>query len=322
MKVVVTHALPTDVAARVEPLGNVVAWGESGAMPRRELMAAMRGADGLLCTLVDTVDGELLDVAPNLRVVSTFSVGLDHIDLAACADRDVLVGHTPDVLTETTADTAFALLLAASRRLREGIDHVRAGLWQEWDPDLLLGQDVHSTRLGVIGMGRIGSAIARRGVAFGMSIGYWSRHDKPEAENSMGAQRLSLDELLTTSDHVVASCALTPETHHIIDQRALALMKPTATLVNIGRGGLVNTDALVDALRSGSIFAAGLDVTDPEPLPAEHPLLRLANCTVIPHLGSSSIQTRSAMAHLAVDNLSAGLRGVPLIAPVVATAPS
>lgn len=284
-------------------------------MPHHTLLDAMTGADGLLCTLVDTVDGALLDRAPALKVVSTFSVGLDHIDLAACAERGIPVGHTPDVLTETTADTAFALLLAAARRLREGIDYVRDGRWQEWDPDLLLGRDVHSTRLGIVGMGRIGNAIARRGVAFGMTVGYWSRSAKPDTEESLGAQRLSLGELLETSDHVVVSCALTDETRHIIDAKALQTMKSSATLVNIGRGPLVDTDALVAALRSGSIFAVGLDVTDPEPLPAHHPLLTLPNCTVIPHLGSSSVETRLAMAHLAVDNLAAGMNGEPLPCP-------
>ncbi|NNF63913.1 MAG: D-glycerate dehydrogenase [Acidimicrobiia bacterium] len=315
MKVVLTHALPDDAALRVDRLGDVCSWTGAGPMPRGALVEAMADADGLLCTLVDTIDGDLLDLAPGLKVVSTFSVGLDHIDLAACAARSVAVGHTPDVLTETTADTAFALLLAAARRLREGIDYVRDGRWQEWDPDLLLGRDVHSTRLGIVGMGRIGTAIARRGVAFGMTVGYWSRTAKPEAEASLGAQRLALDELLETSDHVVVACALTDDTRHIIDARALDSMKSSATLVNIGRGPLVDTDALVRALGSGSIFAAGLDVTEPEPLPADHPLLSLSNCTVIPHLGSSTVETRSAMAHLAVDNLAAGLLGEPLPRP-------
>lgn len=317
MKVVLTHALPPDVALRVRRLGEVHAWSGDGPMPHDELSEAMADADGLLCTLVDKIDGALLDRAPKLKVVSTFSVGLDHIDLAACGQRGVLVGHTPDVLTETTADTAFALLLAAARRLGEGIDYVRGGRWQEWDPDLLLGRDVHSTRLGIVGMGRIGTAIARRGVAFGMTVGYWSRSAKPEAERSLGAKQLSLSELLETSDHVVVACALTDDTRHIIDAKALQSMKASATLVNIGRGPLVDTDALVAALGSGSIFAAGLDVTDPEPLPADHPLLSLPNCTVLPHLGSSSIETRSAMAHLAVDNLAAGLRGEPLPRPAV-----
>jgi glyoxylate reductase len=219
------------------------------------------------------------------------------------------VGHTPDVLNETTADTAFALLMAVARRLGEGRDYVRAGEWHRWEPELLLGHDVHGSTLGIIGLGRVGQAIARRATGFDMRVLYFGRHQQPEAEAALGVIFRGLSDLLTESDHVIIATPLTPETHHLIDAAALARMKPTATLVNISRGGTVDSGALVDALRSGGIAAAGLDVTDPEPIPADHPLVGLDNCFIVPHLGSSSRRTRLAMADLAVDNLLAGLRG-------------
>ncbi|MBT8166474.1 MAG: D-glycerate dehydrogenase, partial [Acidimicrobiia bacterium] len=219
------------------------------------------------------------------------------------------VGHTPDVLNETTADTAFALLMAATRRLGEGRDYVRAGEWQRWEPELLLGHDVHGSTLGIIGLGRVGQAIARRGLGFGMRVLYTARRRRPEAEASLGVVYRDLDGLLAESDHVVVATPLTPETTHLIDAAALGRMKPTATLVNISRGGTVDSDALAVALQSGEIAAAGLDVTDPEPIPAGHPLVGLANCFIVPHLGSSSRATRDAMADLAAANLLAGLTG-------------
>lgn len=307
--VVVTRRPPGSVLAAIESEADVWLWGEDRPIPADRLTEAVATADGLYCMLTDTVDEGLLEAAPRLRVVSTMAVGVDNIDLAACTARGIPVGHTPEVLDETTADTAFALLMAAARRLGEGRDYVRAGSWGPWQPELLLGQDVHSSTLGIVGLGRVGQAVARRGLGFGMRVLYFGRHRRPEAEAKLGVIYRDLGDLLDESDHVVVATPLTPETEHLIDANALARMKATATLVNISRGGTVDSGALVDALRSGQIAAAGLDVTDPEPIGPEHPLVSLDNCFIIPHLGSSSRRTREAMADLAADNVLAGLRG-------------
>ncbi len=278
-------------------------------MPRNELLAQVAEADALYCMLTDQIDRELLDAAPRLQVISSMAVGVDNIDLAACTERGIPVGHTPGVLTEATADMAFGLLLAAARRIGEGFDYVRADKWGEWEPDLLLGWDVHSSVLGIIGMGRIGAAVARRGAGFGMEVVYSGPHPKPEIEAELGAVRRDLSGLLSIADHVVITAPLKADTYHLINERTLRLMKPTATLVNIARGPLVDTPALVDALRSGAIAAAGLDVTDPEPLRGDHPLARLSNCVITPHLGSASAKTRAEMAELAARNLILARRG-------------
>ncbi|MDH3540507.1 MAG: D-glycerate dehydrogenase [Acidimicrobiia bacterium] len=308
----ITRRPPGSAVNRVEDEADVWLWAEDRPIPVHELREAVASADGLYCMLTDTIDADLLDAAPRLRVVSNMAVGVDNIDLEACTARGVPVGHTPDVLNETTADTAFALLLAASRRLGEGRDYVRAGNWNRWEPELLLGHDVHGSTLGIIGLGRVGEAIARRAAGFAMRVLYFSRHRRPEAEAGLGVLYRGLGELLAESDHVIVATPLTPETRHIVDAAALSKMKPTATLVNISRGGTVDSDALVHALESGEIAAAGLDVTDPEPIPNAHPLVGLENCFIIPHLGSSSRRTREAMAMLAADNLLAGLRGARL----------
>jgi lactate dehydrogenase-like 2-hydroxyacid dehydrogenase len=307
-KAIVTRRPPGPALATIEQAADVWVWDENLPIPRRELLARVGTTAGLYCMLTDTIDEELLRAAPELRVVSTMSVGVDHIDLGACTARGIPVGHTPDVLNETTADTAFALLMAAARRLGEGRDYVRAGEWQRWEPDLLLGHDVHGSTLGIVGLGRVGRAIARRGLGFGMRVLYAGRRRRPEAEAELGVMFRAFDDLLAESDHVVVATPLTAETAHLIDRAALARMKPSATLVNISRGGTVDSVALLEALRAGEIAAAGLDVTDPEPIPADHPLVGLPNCFIVPHLGSSSRDTREAMAELAAVNLLAGLR--------------
>jgi lactate dehydrogenase-like 2-hydroxyacid dehydrogenase len=306
---VITRRPPGSAVSAVENEADVWLWAEDRPIPVWELRDAVAHAEGLYCMLTDTIDAALLDAAPGLRVVSTMAVGVDNIDLQACTAREIPVGHTPDVLNETTADTAFALLLAASRRLGEGRDYVRTGEWARWEPELLLGHDVHGSTLGIIGLGRVGEAIARRAAGFGVRVLYSTRRRRPEAEAGLGVIYRGLEELLAESDHVVVATPLTTETRHIVDAAALSKMKSTATLVNISRGGTVDSDALVQALQSGEIAAAGLDVTDPEPIPADHPLVGLDNCFIIPHLGSSSRRTREAMATLAADNLLAGLRG-------------
>jgi glyoxylate reductase len=308
-RVVVTRRPPADVLGPLRDVADVWMWPRDEIIPRERLLNEVSEAVAVYAMLTESVDAEFLAAAPQLAVVSNMAVGVDNIDVAECTRRGIPVGHTPDVLTETTADTAFGLLLAAARRFGEGIDYVRDGRWTTWDPELLLGADVHSSTLGVIGLGRIGRAIAQRASGFGMRMLYHSRERKPNEEAAMGLLFRDFDELLVESDHVIVCTALTADTHHLIDARALGLMKPTATLVNISRGATVDPEALLDALRSGEISAAGLDVTEPEPIPADHPLVALPNCLIIPHLGSSSRATREAMARLAVDNVVAGLAG-------------
>jgi len=296
-------------AARLLEGHEVWTWPENLTMPRGLLLERVADADGALVMLTDRVDDEFLDAGKRLTVVSQMAVGVDNIDLDACTRRGIPVGHTPDVLTETTADMAWALLAAAARRIPEGRDYVLGGHWREWDPDLLLGSDLWGTTLGIVGMGRIGAAVARRAAGFSMRVMYNSRTPKPEVEEETGAAYKDLGDLLSKADHVVVTAAYTPETHHLIGRDALGRMKPTATLVNIARGPLVDPDALSRALRLGTIGGAALDVTEPEPIPADHELLSLPNCLVIPHLGSASRGTRLAMATRAAENLVAGLAG-------------
>lgn len=287
-------------------------WPENRAIPADVLAGEITDAVGVYSMLTDTIDARLLSVAPDLQVVSNMAVGVDNIDLFACADRGVAVGHTPDVLTDSTADIAWLLVMASTRRMQEGIDFVRAGEWKQWDPEGLLGHDVSRSTIGIVGMGRVGQAIAMRALGFDMDVMYTARSAKPAVEDRLGARRVPLDELLATSDHVVVAVPLTSETHRLIGRRELAMMKPTANLVNIARGPVVDSDALYTALSDGTIRCAGLDVTDPEPLPSDHKLLTLKNCTVIPHTGSSTWRTRTAMADLAADNLIAALAGEPM----------
>ena len=291
---------------------EVWTWPDNQTMPRELLLERVATAEGALVMLTDRIDNHFLEVGRRLKVVSQMAVGVDNVDLAACTSRGIPVGHTPDVLTETTADMAWALLGAAARRIPEGRDYVLDGHWLEWDPDLLLGSDLWGTTLGIVGMGRIGAAVARRAAGFSMRIVYHSRSPKPTVEEETGAVYTRLDDLLTQSDHVVVTASYTSETHHLIDAAALTQMKPTATLVNIARGPLVDPKALYAALSSSDLGAVALDVTEPEPIPANHPLLSLPNCLVIPHLGSASRGTRLAMATRAAENLLAGLAGEPV----------
>eukprot|EP01062_Namystynia_karyoxenos_P034677 TRINITY_DN25410_c0_g1_i1.p1 TRINITY_DN25410_c0_g1~~TRINITY_DN25410_c0_g1_i1.p1 ORF type:complete len:372 (+),score=95.36 TRINITY_DN25410_c0_g1_i1:80-1117(+) len=276
--------------------------------------AAGDGVDGVLCAQHSAVDGALLDrLGPKVRVVSNYGVGLDHVRTEEVRSRGVRLGHTPGVLSGATADMAWALLMAAARRIPEGHEHSVGPNFTKYENMIFLGTDVHGTTLGIVGMGRIGEEVARRGKGFGMRILYHNRSRKPQAEAELGAEYRALDALLSESDHVVLVCPLTEQTRGLIGAPQLRLMKPTATLVNIARGPVVDTAALTEALRSRSIFAAGLDVTDPEPLPRDHPLLRLKEGLVIaPHRGSATAQSRAAMLDLTLRNLVAGLRGEPM----------
>jgi glyoxylate reductase len=259
-----------------------------------------------------TVDTGLLDRLPAVRVISNFGVGVDHIDLKAATARGIPVGNTPGILDGATADLAFALLLAAGRRLAEGDRYARGPNFLRYDPSYLIGREIHGTTIGIIGLGRIGKQVARRARAFDMTILYHNRHPAPQAEAALGARYVSLDELLAASDYVVLTVPLTPQTYRLIGRAQLARMKPTAILVNAARGAIVDTDALTEALAARRIRAAALDVTDPEPLPRDHPLLGLDNVIITPHLGSATEQTRQRMTEVSVENLLAGLAGKPL----------
>jgi glyoxylate reductase len=317
-RVLVTRRIPEAGLSALRSVAEVDLWDDELPPPREVLLERVRGVDGLLSLLTDRVDGELLDAAgPGLKVVSNYAVGYDNIDVDACRARGVGVGNTPGVLTETTADLAFALLMAVARRLPESYDFVREDRWQTWGPLLLLGKDVHGATLGIVGFGRIGREMARRAQGFGMRTLYHDRIQAPaEVESELGATLVPLAELLAEADFVSLHTALTDETHHLIDAAALARMKEGAILINSSRGGVVDQAALAEALRSGHLFGAGLDVTDPEPMRAEDALLSLPNCLVVPHIASASERTRDRMAEKAAANLIAGLRGEPLPDPV------
>jgi lactate dehydrogenase-like 2-hydroxyacid dehydrogenase len=317
-RVFVGRRIPDDGLEPIVAGTDAVVWPDELPPPREELLRAVAGCDGVLTLLTDRVDDEFLDSAgPQLKVVSNYAVGFDNVDVPACTARGIPVGNTPGVLTETTADLAWALLMAAARRLPEGDRYVRAGRWQTWGPMLLLGPDVHGGTLGIVGFGRIGQAVARRAAGFGMTILY---HDvqraTADAEEAVGASFVPLPELLERSDFVSLHVNLTDDTRGLISTDALRRMKATAVLVNTSRGPVVDPRALHLALRDGEIFAAALDVTDPEPIPPDDPLLSLENCLVVPHIASASRATRGKMAEMAAANLLAGVRGERLPTPV------
>jgi lactate dehydrogenase-like 2-hydroxyacid dehydrogenase len=302
----VTKKLPDDHMERLSGY-DVGVWDGQGPVPSSLLLEEIDDIRGLLCMLTDRIDAELLDRGRRLEVISQMAVGVDNIDVAACHERGIPVGHTPDVLTETVADSAFALLASVVRRLPEGEREVRSGGWGPWEIFHLAGGDLHATTLGIVGMGRIGQALARRAGGFDMEVIYAS----PRTE-AVAAERVELRDLLQRADHVVVCTKLDETTRGLISNAELALMKPTAYLVNVSRGPVVDTSALLTALEHGQIAGVALDVTDPEPLPPDHPLLDFDNCLVVPHIASASVRTRRAMSSLAVDNLIAGLRGEPL----------
>ncbi|MCE4554537.1 2-hydroxyacid dehydrogenase [Roseateles cellulosilyticus] len=317
LKVLVARRAPAAVLDKLKARFDVDYHDGEAPLPPESLRERLQGKAGAYITGTERITAELLAACADLRAVCTMSVGYNHIDLDACTARGVLVTNTPDVLTETTADLGFALLMATARRMGEGERLLREGRWKSWAWDFLAGADVHGTTLGILGMGRIGQALARRGrFGFGMRIAYHNRSRLPaDVEAELGAHYLGKDELLSQADHLVLVLPYTPESHHCIGAAELALMKPTATLVNIARGGIVDEDALAAALRDGRIAAAGLDVFEGEPRinPA---LLTLPNTVLTPHIGSATMPTRLAMAHLAADNLVAALTGAPPPTPL------
>jgi len=313
-RVFVARILPDEGLEAIRADCDMDLWDGDLPPPRDELLRRVAGCEGVLTLLTDRVDDEFLDAAgPQLKVVSNYAVGFDNVDVAACARRGVRVGNTPGVLTDTTADLAWALLMAAARRLPEADRYVRDGNWKTWGPLLLLGPDVYGSTIGIVGFGRIGQAVARRAAGFGMRILYHDVNELPDdVTEPLGAVFTPLDALLAASDFVSLHVNLTDETRHLIDARTLGLMKPTAVLVNTSRGPVVDQQALADALRDGTIAAAGLDVTDPEPIPMDDPLVGLDNCLIVPHIASASRATRGKMAAMAAANLIAGVRGESL----------
>ena len=300
-RVFVTRRLPGSALDRLSAEHDVEVWPEQLPPGREELLSRAPELEGLLSLLTDPVDAELIDAAPALRAISNYAVGTDNVDLDAASERGIPVGNTPEVLTESTADLALALILAVSRRLVEGDAYVRRGDWLTWEPELLLGRDLHGATVGIVGRGRIGQAVGRRLEGFGCELLY--------TDVGVG---VPLEELLERSDFVTLHCPLTPDTRGLIDDEALRRMKATAYLINTSRGPVVDTEALARALHNREIAGAALDVTDPEPLPGDHSLLEAPGLLVLPHIASATHATRERMAEMAVDNLLAGLAGEPM----------
>ncbi|HBJ35261.1 MAG TPA: D-glycerate dehydrogenase [Planctomycetaceae bacterium] len=317
-RVFVSRQLPDVGLRRLRQATDCYVWPDRLPPPRKDLLDSVQGCSGIVSLLSDSIDAEVFEAAgPGLRVVSNFAVGVNNIDLAEAARRGIAIGNTPDVLTDATADIAVALLLAAARHVQPAADSVRQGGWKTWEPTGWLGCDLVGKTLGIVGMGRIGAAVAKRMAGgWGMQVLYTSRTQKDRI-GLAAARRVSLEELLQSSDFVSLHTDLSAETRGLINRQRLSLMKPTSVLVNTSRGGVIDQEALAEALIAGRPMAAGLDVTDPEPLSPGHPLVGLANCIILPHIGSATIASRDAMANICVDNLLAGLSGNPLRCPVV-----
>ena len=299
--VFVSRQLPGAALDRLRNAHDTTVWPEQLPPSQEQLLEHASGADALLTLLTDHIDAELISAAPKLKVIANYAVGYDNIDVEAATARSIAVGNTPDALTEATADLAFALLMASGRRIAEAAGAARAGAWKTWEPGAFLGADIYGATIGIIGLGRIGQAVARRAAGFGMEVLTTETRDQH-----------NLEHLLRRSDFVSLHLPLTSGTHHLINAQTLALMKPTAILINTSRGGVVDQAALAQALGTGQIAGAALDVTDPEPLPLEHPLWQAPNLLVVPHIGSATWTARERMAEIAVDNILAGLEGKPL----------
>ena len=309
-KVFVSRLIDQEALNMIAEVVEMEVWHDELPPPYEVLLEKVKDVNGLLSLLSDRVDTVLMDEAPKLKVISNLAVGYDNIDVTEATKRGIQVGNTPGVLTETTADLAFALLMAVARRLVEADRHVRRGEWKTWGPMILLGQDIHHATLGIIGLGRIGIELAKRGRGFDMDVIYYDVVRNEEAERQIGVKYVSeLNELLSTADFITVHVPLLPGTHHLIGSSEFTLMKPTAVFINTSRGPVVDQKALYEALKSGKIFAAGIDVTEVEPISADDPLLTLENVVITPHIGSASVHTRKNMALMAAENLLAGLRG-------------
>lgn len=307
--VAVTRDIPDAGLDILRASCEVRLWPEEMPPTPEQLDTVLEGVVGALTLLDDKITAAVLDRHPQIKVVSNYAVGYDNIDVEAATARGVAVCNTPDVLNAATAEFSFALLMATARRIVEASNYIKEGKWHTWGPRVLLGQNVVGATLGIVGFGRIGKEVARMASGFNMRILAHARTVDPEAEREYGVTYVSLDELLAESDFVSLNVALTDETYHLIGARELALMKPTGILINAARGRVVDTDALLAALQDGTILAAGLDVSDPEPLPADHPLAHLPNCIVAPHIASATVEARTKMATMAARNLVAVING-------------
>lgn len=310
-KVYVTRMIPQKALDMIAQVAEMKVWSGELPPPREALLEEVRDIDGLLALLTDKIDASVMQAAPRLKVISNLAVGYDNIDVTEATKRGIVVGNTPEVLTETTADFAFALLMAAARRVAEADAFTRKGQWKTWGPMVLVGQDIHHTTLGIIGLGRIGAELAQRAKGFNMKVLYYDEiRRSEEEEKQLGVEYIpELSTLLSQSDFISLHVTLTPKTRHLLGAAQFALMKPTAILINNSRGSVVDQKALYEALKSHQIFAAAIDVTEVEPIPLEDPLLTLDNIIITPHIASGSIATRTKMATLAAANLIAGLRG-------------
>jgi len=308
-KVYVTRRIAQKGLDMIAQVAEVELWPEELPPPHEVLLEKVRNVEGLVSLLTDKIDASLIAAAARLRVISNYAVGFDNIDVAEATRRGIVVGNTPGVLTETTADFTFALLMAAARRVVESDAFTRKGKWRTWGPLLLLGQDIHHATLGIVGLGRIGAEVAKRGRGFDMRVIYYDeQRRKREEEKSLGVEYVALKTLLSESDFICLHTPLTPMTRHLIGVEEFARMKPSAVLINSSRGPVVDGGALYAALRSRRIFAAGIDVTETEPISPDDPLLTLDNLVITPHIASSSFNTRTNMAVIAAENLIAGLR--------------
>lgn len=308
-RVFVTRRIPEKGLEVLSDFCDVDLWQNELPPTREELFQHVGGVDGLLCLLTDRIDGEVMDEAgPQLKVISNHAVGFDNIDVNAATERRIPVGNTPDVLTDATADFAFALMMAVARRIPEGVRYVHDGKWKTWGPMTLLGVDIKGATLGLVGFGRIGKAVARRALGFDMRVVYYDPSEK-NRDSDIKPAPVDFETLLEESDFISLHTPLTPDTRGLIDSEALAKMKPSAVLVNTARGPIVDPDALYEALKDHRIFGAALDVTDPEPIPSTSPLLTLDNIIIVPHIASASRTSRSMMSWMAAQNLVAGLKG-------------
>lgn len=308
-KTLVTRVIPDQGMDEINEFTNADVWPGDEPPDYDVLLQKIEGVEGLVCLLTDQIDAKLMDAGGSLKVISQMAVGFDNIDIDAATERGIPVGHTPGVLTDTTADFAFTLLMTAARRVTEGVRYVKAGKWKTWGPTLLMGQDIHHATLGIIGLGRIGQGMAKRASGFDMKVVFYDNYVDPEIAKELGAKSVSMDELLAQSDFISMHVPLTEETEHMIDAQAFQQMKPSAILINTSRGPVVDPKALYDALTSGQLSYAALDVTEPEPIEPDNPLLALDNCIVVPHIASSSLATRNKMASMTAANLRAGLSG-------------
>ncbi|CAD5123489.1 unnamed protein product [Dimorphilus gyrociliatus] len=315
-KIYITRQIPSEALEKLKDECIIAQWKEAeSTVPRNELLQNVKGIHGLYCLLTDKIDKEVIGAAgPNLKVISTMSVGFNHIDLQTCKEQNIRVGYTPDVLTETTADLTVTLLLTVCRRITEAVAAVKDGKWGTWSPLWMCGTSLKGSTVGIYGFGRIGIATARRLKPFGVKEIIYSTASgsKPEIDNELGSRYVEFSELLEKSDFLLVTCSLTADSTGIFNNNAFNQMKKNSILINTSRGEVVEQNDLIDALRSGKIRAAGLDVTTPEPLPTDSELLQLNNCIVLPHIGSATIETRTQMALLAAENLLSGLKGTEM----------